>query len=187
VHWVRSRAATGELRFSKITERPIPLRNRNVGKVQAARPPVHLQPEDFSTYVPAELTNVSQSQRNDNTDRIVAQVIAAMTPLLEASEVRITANMKDIHISLLSKIADLNKIVQAQDKRIAALEREIKSNRQNSKYNLNTKFPDTYPQKSAYAWGQRNSSCPAPPPTITGTLRTHPSPSLSPIPISRHS
>jgi hypothetical protein len=51
-----------------------------------------------------------------------------MTPLLEASEVRITANMNDIHISLLSKMADLNKIVKAQDKRIAALGAEIKSN-----------------------------------------------------------
>jgi hypothetical protein len=87
-----------------------------------------LQPEDFSNYVPTKLTNVFQSQGNDNTDRIVAQVIAAMTPLLEASEVRITANMKDIHISLLSKIADLNKIVKAQDKRIAVLEAGIKSN-----------------------------------------------------------
>jgi hypothetical protein len=115
-HWVRTQAATGELRFSRITERPVPLRNRNIGKVQAARPPVHLQPEDFSTYVPTQLTNVSKSQGNDNTDRIVAQVIAAMTPLLEASEVRITANMKDIHISLLPKIADLDKIVKAQDK-----------------------------------------------------------------------
>jgi hypothetical protein len=46
-HWVRSQAATGELRFSRTTERPIPLRNRNIGKVQAARPSVHLQPEDF--------------------------------------------------------------------------------------------------------------------------------------------
>jgi hypothetical protein len=36
--------------------------------------------------------------------------------------------MKGIHISLLSKIADLNNIVKAQDKRIAALEVEIKSN-----------------------------------------------------------
>jgi hypothetical protein len=39
-HWVRSQAATRELRFSRITERPVPLRKRNIGKVQAARPPV---------------------------------------------------------------------------------------------------------------------------------------------------
>jgi hypothetical protein len=32
-HCVRSQAATGELRFSRITERPIPLRNRNIGKI----------------------------------------------------------------------------------------------------------------------------------------------------------
>jgi hypothetical protein len=61
-HWVRSQTATGELRFSRITERPVPLRKRDIGKVQAARPPVHLQPEDFSTYAPTQLKNVSQSR-----------------------------------------------------------------------------------------------------------------------------
>jgi hypothetical protein len=44
---------------------------------------------------------------------------------------------------------------------------------QNSKYNPNSKFPDTYPHQTAYIWGQHSSSCPVPLPTITRTLGTY--------------
>jgi hypothetical protein len=61
-------------------------------------------------------------------DRIVAKIIEAITPLFTAQEAKITASIKYIPISPLSKIAALTKTIKAQDEKIAVLEAEISKN-----------------------------------------------------------
>jgi hypothetical protein len=61
-------------------------------------------------------------------DRFVAKVIEAITPLFTAKEAKIRASIKAIQISLLSKIAALTKTIKAQDEKIAVLEAEISKN-----------------------------------------------------------
>jgi hypothetical protein len=61
-------------------------------------------------------------------DRIVAKVIEAITPLFTAQEAKIKAPIKAIQVSLLPKIAAFMKTTKAQDEKIAVLEAEISKN-----------------------------------------------------------
>jgi hypothetical protein len=68
------------------------------------------------------------SQGNLESDLIVVKVIEAITPLFTAQGANITASIKAIQISLLSKIAALTKPTKAQDEKIAVLGAEISKN-----------------------------------------------------------
>jgi transcription termination factor Rho len=84
--------------------------------------------QGFSSQFPSGKPAIPNSQGNLESDRIVAKVIEAITPLFTAQEAKITASIKAIQISVLSKIAALTKTIKAQDEKIAVLEVEISKN-----------------------------------------------------------